>query len=211
MKVYSLVLCILGALLLSGCVGKVDYTPPIKQNGISNQKIIDKSRELVWNSAVPELGKQFFVINNLDKSSGLINISYTGDPESYIDCGRLTSYVKNGAGERTYDFPASKEHMFYEMMTGGQLFHIQRNMSLEGRMNLIFEEISPNQTRVTANTRYIVAKKVTSLTIGNGISNTSVASISFNSSASASFPQTGSVVECVSTGKLEREILSLLK
>ena len=213
MKIYSIIASAILALILSGCIGKVDYLPPVKSNGITNQKIVDKPRDVVWNVAVPELGKQFFVINNLDKSSGLINISYTGNPESYIDCGRLTSYVKNAAGERTYDFPASKEQMFYEVMGGGQLFHIQRSMSLEGRMNLIFEEISPNQTRVTANTRYIVTRQTTGRNIGNGMSNTNTNSISFNSSASASFPPAfnGNTVECVSTGKLEREILALLK
>ena len=104
-------------LFLAGCAGKLDYVRPSTAPGSANNtKIIDKPREAVWNSSVPELGKQFFVINNLDKSSGLINVSYNGDPEKYIDCGRVTSYVKNARGERTYDFPASKANQQYEVM-----------------------------------------------------------------------------------------------
>ena len=64
--------------LVAGCAGKLDYVRPTTPAAAStNYKIIDKPREAVWNASVPELGKQFFVINNLDKSSGLINISYS--------------------------------------------------------------------------------------------------------------------------------------
>jgi len=95
-------LFILVTITLSGCVsGKVDYMRPSQQSSLSNSKIINRSRDEVWNSSVPQLGKQFFVINNLDKSSGLINISYSGDPEKYVECGTITSYVRNVRGERT--------------------------------------------------------------------------------------------------------------
>ena len=30
---------------------------------------------------------QFFVSNNLAKSTGLVNLSYSGVPEKYLDCG----------------------------------------------------------------------------------------------------------------------------
>ena len=83
-----------------GCAGKLDYVRPIVQPGASsNSKVIDKPRDAVWNASVPALGRQFFVINNLDKSSGLINVSYSGDPEKYVDCGQVSSYVKNLQGE----------------------------------------------------------------------------------------------------------------
>ena len=84
---------LLVAILLSvaACAGKIDYVRPTSQLApAANVKTIDRPREAVWNTSVPELSKQFFVINNLDKSSGLMNISYTGDPERYIDCGRIT-------------------------------------------------------------------------------------------------------------------------
>jgi hypothetical protein len=106
MKIAALLLT---TAFITGCAGKLDYIRP--NNLVAkpvNFKIIDKPRDIVWNATVPELGKQFFVINNLDKSSGLINISYNGDPEKYVDCGRTTSFFKNAIEERTYDFPGSK-------------------------------------------------------------------------------------------------------
>jgi hypothetical protein len=202
------------ALLLFGCAGKLDIVRPTTQpNAVSNFKLIDKPREAVWNASVPELGKQFFVINNLDKSSGLINVSYNGDPEKYIDCGRVTSYVKNARGERTFDFPGAKAQQQYEVMDNNGLFYINRRLSLEGRVNLIFEEVSSNQTRVTANTRYVVQRQVTVTAAANNIPQSGSESIFFNSGSSSSFPpnRNGQVLECVATGALEREILTVIK
>ena len=208
-------LALLIATLVTGCAGKVDYLrPTTKAQGAQNGKTIDKPRDTVWNASVPELGKRFFVINNLDKASGLINVSYNGDPEKYIDCGRITSYVKNARGERTYDFPAAKAQQTYEVMNQGNLFFLDRKMSLEGRVNLVFEEVSPNQTRITANTRYVVQRQSTVRAATNNMPQTFSDSASFNSGGSATLA-TGSSgaqpTECVSTGALEAEILSAIR
>ena len=160
---------IVTTLLLASCAGKVEYIRPTALSiPGANTKIIDRPRDAVWNAAVPELGKQFFIINNLDKSSGLINISYSGDPEKYIDCGRITSYVKNARGERTYDFAGATAQQNYEIMEPGVgLFLIDRRMALEGRVNLVFQEVNSSQTRVTANTRYLVQRQRNFRNLGN--------------------------------------------
>src|SRR5262245_57370267 len=77
------------AALACGCASRFEYIKPPSQVATPNFKMIEKPREEVWNAAIPALGKQFFVINNLDKDSGLINLSYAGDPEQYIECGRI--------------------------------------------------------------------------------------------------------------------------
>lgn len=209
------ILLSLMSVLVVGCAGKLDYTRPSSySNASSNSITIDKSRDAVWSSSVPALGKKFFVINNLDKASGLINISYTGDPERYVDCGQISSYVKNLQGERTYNFPGALAQKSYELMTpGGGLFFVDRKMSLEGRANLIFEEIGPTKTRVTANTRYVLNRQQTIRSAANNFPQNFSNSISFNSGSGASFPpgRDGRAVECVSTGVLEREILSAIR
>ena len=205
---------LLSAILIAGCAGKLDYIRPTTQPQRSaNVKIIDKPRDAVWNASVPELGKQFYVINNLDKSSGLINVSYNGDPEKYIDCGRIISYVKNVRGERTYDFAGSKAQQSYEAMDPSGLFFLERKMSLEGRINLVFEEVSPSQTRITANTRYVAQRTQTVRSAANNFPQTRVDSISFNSGAAAEFPPSndGRSAQCVATGVLEQEILSAIR
>ena len=206
---------LVSTVLLCSCAGKVEYIRPttVSIPG-ANTKIIDKPRDAVWNAAVPELGKQFFIINNLDKSSGLINISYSGDPEKYIDCGRITSYVKNARGERVYDFAGAKAQQNYEIMEPGVgLFLIDRRMALEGRVNLVFQELNSSQTRVTANTRYLVQRQRTFQNLGNNSTQTVSDSLSFNAGGSASFPQApnSNTSECVATCLLEVEILSAVR
>jgi hypothetical protein len=197
--------------VLAGCAGKVDYIRPSVQVAQGqNTKTINRPREAVWATSVPALGKQFFVINNLDKSSGLINLSYTGDPEKYIDCGRITSFVKNAQGERTYDFPGAKAQQSYEIMNpSAGLFLLDRRMNLEGRVNLIFEEVDANTTRVTANTRYVVTRTQAIRSAAGGFPQNATDTISFNSGASAPFPsnQRGEFAECAARGVLEQEVL----
>ena len=211
---FSKLMPIVVAMVLAGCAGKVTYVrPSVVPVQAQNSKVIDKPREAVWNATVPELGKQFFVINNLDKSSGLINVSYSGDPEKYVDCGRITSYVKNARGERTYDFAGAKAQQNYEIMDPQGLFFIDRRMALEGRVNLIFEEVSPTQTRVTANTRYIVTRQRTVRNTANNIPQTLNDSLTLNSGGTAAFPsdQNGNTSECSATGNLEREVLGAVR
>jgi hypothetical protein len=200
------------AILITGCAGRLDYIRPVNVSGTENFRIIEKPREEVWNASVPQLGKQFFVINNIDKSSGFINLSYSGDPETYVDCGRITSYVKNARGERTYNFPGARAQQSYEIMVDNGLFLVERRMSLEGRVNLVFEEVSPNTTKVTANTRYIVTRQITSRNMGNNFPQSRTGTISFNTGSGASFAPSakGQALECLCTGKLEGEILSLI-
>jgi hypothetical protein len=203
---------LIGVLLMAGCAGHVDIIRPNHVSHIQNTKVINKSRDQVWNAAIPALGKQFFVINNLDKSSGLVNISYTGDPERYIDCGQISSYVMNARGERTYRFPAASANQTYEVLIPQGLFSINRRMSIEGRMNLIFEELGPAETRVTANTRYVITRQTQIQSVANGQVNNLTDTISFNSGGSASFPATndGKAVECLENGVLETQVLSLI-
>jgi hypothetical protein len=199
--------------LLSACAGHVDFVGPSTARSTNNSIEISKSREAVWAATIPALGKQFFVINNLDQSSGLINVSYSGDPEKYIDCGTVSSYVKNARGERTYTFPGSQASTNYEMMVNGAfLIFINRTMSLDGRVNLIFESIGPSRTRVSANTRYVLKRDQTLRDV-QGRSQTLNHSISLNSGQQVSFPagNDGRALQCIPTGALEAELLDTIR
>jgi uncharacterized protein YceK len=205
----STIRCILISLVMlvmAGCASEYNYTPPTKTAALNNSIVVDKSKDEVWKEIVPALGKTFFVINNLDKESGLINISYSGDPEKYVDCGRIHSLVSNLAGERTYNFPASKAHQQYELLNNTVLWNIVRKMDLDGRMNIIVEELGPKQTKITANARYVLTRSVTQ-TGYQGYPATATDTISFNSGQRGQFSQ-GTICQC--SGKFEEEVLSLL-
>lgn len=189
------------------CAGKTTYILPTQPYKTQNSVTINKPIADVWKQIVPALGSSFFVINNLDKESGFINISYSGDPEKYVDCGIIDSYVKNARGERTYRFPASSAYKEYESFENGQnLLFIRRKMNLEGRINIIVQELSETSTIVTVNIKYILTKDI-SLSNPMGQSNHMSDSISFNTNGSASFPQQ---TTCFGTGALEKEVLHVL-
>lgn len=98
-------------------------------------------------------------------------------------------------------------------MNNGHLFFVNRKMELEGRVNLIFEEVASNQTRVTANTRYVVKKSIAVQNVNGAPVGSNVDTVSFNTGASATFsPQNdGRATECVTTGRLETDILDAIR
>jgi len=198
-------------LLLAGCAAKQDYVRPTAPTAASNWKVIEKPRDTVWNGSVPAFEKQRFVMNKMDKASGLISITYTGDPKRYIDCGQVSAYVKNAREERSYDFPGAAASKSYEVTLPQGLFRVDRKMVLEARTNLVFEELTPTRTRVTATTRYGVTRTML-VTDANNKSNTFTDTISFSSGAGASFPahKDGRATECIPTGLFESEVLSLM-
>lgn len=206
--------CVGITVLLAGCAtGSQSYTPPEKAYTLDSSKVVDKGYDALWAEAVPSLGKQFFVINNLDKASGLINVSYSGDPEKYVDCGSATSQVTNLRGKRFYFYPASKAFTEFETFspqTG--LLSFRRNMSLEGRINLIFEKLGAQQTKVTANTKYILTRKFSGRAATGQYLGTSSDSISFTNSQKGAFEpnSNGAATTCVSTGALEKAILDAI-
>jgi hypothetical protein len=206
-------IAVLVTAVLAGCAGNLKYVRPTAYGRIEISKTIAKPRDTVWNSAVLQLEKQFFVIDHLDKESGFINLSYSGDPEDFTDCGRITSYVKKAREMQIYNFPGARAHQTYEIMDGDNLFIIERKMSLKGSVKLLFEEIGPNSTKITATAYYNVTRQVLGRQAGEDIPQSGTDDISFTSGGSAAFPSNkdGRSIECVNTGKLERDILSLIE
>jgi len=201
---------LVAATTLAGCAARLDYSPPSAAAPIPNSRTIKEPKEQVWAKLIPAFSRDFFVINAIDKSSGLINISYGGNPEKYIDCGIISLFVKNARGERNYVFPASQAKMECEVMQNG-LFLVDRRMSLEGRVNIVVETVGPKETRVTASTRYIVKKTVRVSDTGNRSENFAETA-SFNSGGRGAFTSRAAnnqLSECKATGALEADILRL--
>jgi hypothetical protein len=79
-------------------------------------------------------------------------------------------------------------------------------MNLDGRLDIIIKEISPDKTKVTVNTEYVLTKSITSIDV-HGNKKSSEDSISFNTGKSDEFP--GDKI-CICNGMLEKEVLSML-
>lgn len=196
-------------LLTAGCASTTKYTPPIHEVNLRPNAVrIQAPRDEVWARAVPRLGKQFFVINNLDKSSGLINVSYSGDPEKYVDCGEINTRFSTIQGDQAYVFPASRGKQRFKLQHPiAGLIDVERTMDLDGRVNLIFEEVGPSETTVTATAKYVLTKTLRANAPNGFMRDT----ISFNSGGSDTFPGEDGGTRCVATGEFEREVLRALQ
>ncbi|MEW6263352.1 MAG: hypothetical protein AB1641_09755 [Thermodesulfobacteriota bacterium] len=206
----KLLYVLLTSFILVGCVtGSHYYQPPLPVTELDNSIIIDKNKEELWKQIIPSLASTFFVINNIDKSSGLINISYNGNPEKYIDCGRLHFEI-NTPGKQIFDFPGASAYQRYMVSPGpGQLFHMERKLDLEGRINIVVQEIASNRTKLIINTRYIVKKKNHISNVNGQLIQILEDSISFNSGQREKFGH-GVETTCTPNGELEKQIISIL-
>ncbi len=193
-------------LLLAGCAGDFVYVRPVPLETPEPLVTVGKNKAEVWQQIVPMLEDRAFVIDTLDKDAGVLILSYTGDPEGYVDCGHITSYVKNLHGERTYQFPAATASTEYEVMQWNGLRIITRAMSLEGRINVTVTATGAGQTQVASRARYSVTRN---LTIRDTRGHSEVAShvMHFTSGQDGAFPGTGN---CRATGLLEAEVLFAL-
>lgn len=205
---------VLSLVLLSGCVsGAITRTQATRPERGTNSVIVQGTRDEVWARAIPVLGKTFFIINNIDKQSGLINVSYSGDPERYVDGGMITSYVTGPRGEFRSTFPASRGSWVYNAITklsnGMDVYStVYRTLTLDGRANIILEEAPSKQTKITVNIRYIMTKSGVIRTMTEPPSNfTGTASMS--TGGELVFP--GERDTYYPTGVLEQEILQAFK
>ena len=141
----SFLLVITAAVYLVGC-SSISYSPPESKSGKENIVSLPVPREPFWKQFISQLSSEFFVINNLDKETGLINVSYSGDPEKFVDCGRIKLSSEDN------DFPASRGAHHYQQWVALKVFRIDRQMQLDGRMNII---VSRNLTQKTRSSRLI--------------------------------------------------------
>lgn len=177
------------ALLLSGCSVNRQYTPPQARDAFVNTRVVALPRDEAWRRLVAGVSGRFFVINTIERDSGLISISYAGDPERYVDCGFLK--VKTSYGEVAY--PVSKASTDF------------REARLNGRMNIIVQPETSTSTRVTVNTRYAFGER---FMLPGGPPGGTERSVSFTGDEVVPFGSTG--MQCRATGILEQSILSIL-
>jgi len=122
-------------------VYKYEKTEPKKNYDVT----LNKNFNTVWNKVIDYSSKSFFGIDNFEKDSGLITLSYTGSPVGYVDCGKFdyNGYISNGTQVKDY---------FGTFQEFAQIYY---NASLSGRMNILVKKNNENETYVRVNTRYV--------------------------------------------------------
>lgn len=194
---------------LTGCVSSnYTYKPPLAMPPIESSLTVKDAKVKVWNKLIKGIGANFFVINNMDKESGFVNVSYAGDPEKYVTGGELNFEFSNLRGERKYNFPATRAYAQYETMINGSLCFITRRLELDGRMNILVSEVDTTTTTVTVNTRYILTMNVTGTDAMGKSLQPHQETISFNTGQSGK--STGGGIY-YSNGEFEKAILDIVR
>jgi hypothetical protein len=210
MNVRSLfVSLIVGTIVLAGCATSTsNYSPPVASS-IANTKQVASPFDSTWDKLVRQLSSDFFVINNIDKNSRLINISFSSQkPSDFVDCGRSMRTFKNARGEQTYNYNSADSTQFTMANDAGHVFHLQRTTRLEGRTN-IYVAPEANGTLVIVNTKYVVNLTVNSTNVEGHPAGTQ--NLTWDFSTKQGYVDQGSNgVSCHATGAIERRILSLV-
>ena len=205
MKSMCCVFIILAALgLLAACVGRFDYVRPVSVETPTHAVVVAKGREDVWRQMPVSPVRDRFVINGLDGDTGVITLTYSGNPERYVDCGYITSSVKNVRGERRYQFAASAASTEYELMTGREIVSIARRMMLDARIAVTVAPVGDKNTRISATARYVLSRTLL-IHDTQGGAQTISHRINFTSDQEAAFP---GAVACRPSGMLEADALS---
>ncbi|MFT6140450.1 MAG: hypothetical protein ACJAXN_001665 [Psychromonas sp.] len=205
---------------LGGCTvstpSTISYVKPDFSNANENQVIVAASFDDSWNQLIAGLSADFFVINNIEKASGLITLDFSGVlPEQFVDCG-VTSRTY---GERAFKYEVAGDAEFLlDQKYGVNVARktIQRNASLNGKINVHVSEVSEG-TRVTVNARYMWSvivggtyRLAGSLATGPSYridSETYTKTFNSNSASVANGPND---FTCGATGFLEKKILSII-
>ena len=121
-------------------VGK--YVPPnIDDTNFKNTETTNKNFDETWTSVIDFVNDSFFKIENLEKDSGLLTLSFgSKEAENFIDCGDF-EYTLFFTGE---EFKGS----YIDYAKSGLM------AVLEAKMNINIQKIDNESTKISINTNY---------------------------------------------------------
>ena len=195
----------------SGCInGELNYAEPKSlSKPIKTSKIVEKDFDTAWNEIVANTSTNNFVINNIEKDSGLININFSSNqPSQYIDCGNWNGYFKNLAINEKYDYKGENSSS-YVFIHNGTPYRTNRTTSLSGRVNILLQKVDVNKSKVSVNIRYVLSATDNNSAFVNNQTNINSWTVPFgtNEVGSNSIGKT----RCISNGQLEKRLLDYLK
>ena len=222
LKLTSMLTC---ALFVTSCAGMgkgiSTYKPPVEEE-VSNSQEINSSFSETWDRMIGKLANHYFIINNVEKESRIINVSFsTDDPSDYIDCGRTRRTFVPGVGagqEETKTYETATSSVSYKWAIpnpNAQGFTypviVNRNTELSGRTNIYLAPVDDGTTTINVNTRYVftISGNLTHMMTGQFGGNFESTTISFNTNevGRRNFPQDNVTVKCVSKGIIEQDII----
>lgn len=223
LKVVTIILSFMT--ILVGCATQATSTakhikPTERKN--QNEIVVNKPFETVWSELIRQLSKSFYVINNVEKESRLINVSFSTDtPENYIDCGTTERTFKKGSVLEAYVYDTAADSSYKNGRKPNNsanitvVDYIQRQTDLSGRINIFVAPVSDNKTEVNVNTKYVFTVKVNGQSQGINVYETIVATQEIDVppttvNFTTNIPGKSADFECISKGVMESEIIDMV-
>ena len=189
---------------------------------IPTEKTINAPFPDVWARTIPAIAQSFFTINNMEKDSGFLNISFVGDPGTYVDCG-TASYIGE-SGTQTVAVSHRSHRVETDGGDGSQVLLMGRTV-LDSTINVVFVKETADTTRVSINIRYHVrqtnVKKKTEVSVAEALfldpqaiqalqrPSISEGQAVFRTGQTAQMPNSDAL--CRSTGQMEQDVLALIE
>ncbi|MGS8279837.1 hypothetical protein [Pseudomonas putida] len=202
---YKKVVLVLVVGTLAGCAtSSMDYRPPTPI-AVANTRSVSTDFEKSWDDLVRQLSSDFFVINNIDKSSRLINVSFsTSRPSEYVDCGSTSRKFNNARGEQVYNYVTADSSKF-AMTHQNAAFNVSRETKLEGRVNIY---VAPGKggTDISVNTKYVFTVNAKIFGLDGSTAAVNPTTIDFLTKSPYASPD----LTCYARGTLESRILDMV-
>lgn len=190
------------AVVLTGCASAPSstYTSPAGER-YATSVVMPYDYDTSWSKLVRAASQTFFAIENFEKDSGLMTLSFGSENvSSTIDCGTM-----NGQSYTS----------FWESRGGNA------TIGITGKMNLLVQAEGDNETRVSVSARYAVnmsfAGQAYNYWTGGMMYFNDSLSMSFDSNSTGSdstsnpAPGTSSVRTCAPTGNIEQTVIDAIK
>lgn len=131
------------------------YTPPARGLPEMRTVEVDKPLDSTWTQLVRGLATSSFDIGTMDRQAGFISATCIGEPEEYVDGGILSYVVILGPSQlRSYRYPATKADTAWMETYLGSTCRAERQVYLDGKVNIILQDSGPQRTRMTVNVHY---------------------------------------------------------
>jgi hypothetical protein len=177
---------------------ELDYVPPSGQPAPTRSAFVRQQPWLVWGNILDHLQQQGASVSAADELAGTIMVSYSGDPEPYVDCGWIVTY-EDDEFERV---PAARSEASFLRRREGDVVALERDLSLDARMTVQVEP-SGEDAVVRADSTYVLTKTIES----EGHQPLHAETIRLGSGQSDAFT---SGTRCQPNGELERLVFDAL-
>lgn len=139
-------------LAVAGCRSlDVSYLPPASGPTLDYKRSIQADFDTTWSALIDHASTTFFTIENFEKDSGLLILTFgASDIPAYVDCGQWSYhyYQQESAISATHvDFDGS-----YAQWLASEV-----GASLVAKMNIRVRKVSSNRTDVIVSARYVLA------------------------------------------------------